>query len=137
MRRYALPVLVFVCLGAAGAAADPGGRVVDKTYQGVEVDPGGSIRVSTGVTFRPRATERFIEVTIDDATGTTVPGRVTQDADGDGENEVEEKLCGATDRPVEIQPGVPVTVWMKTGTCNGGTAAGTWSQGTMTATFSR
>lgn len=137
MRRSALLVLVFVCLGAATAGADPGGRVVDKTYQAAEVQSGGSIRISSGVTFRTRAAERFVEVTIEDATGATVPGRVTQDADGDGENEVEAKVCGATDGPVEIRPGVPVTVWMETGTCNGGTEAGTWTQGTMTATFFR
>lgn len=139
MRRSALLVLVFVCLGGASAAAGQGGRVVDKTYQTAEVDPGGSIRSSNGVTFRPRATERFVAVTIEDASGTAVPARVTQDLDGDGKPEVESKFCGATDQPVEIEPGVPVTVWMEIGTCDGPASgsAGAWTQGTMTATFSR
>ena len=140
MRRSALVALALLCLGAASAAAGPGGRVVDKAYQTAEIDPGGSIHSSNGVSFRPRATERSVAVTIEDASGTAVPARVTQDLDGDGEYEVESKFCGATDQPVEIEGGAPVTIWMTIGTCNGLTSpgdVGAWIQGTMTATFFR
>lgn len=57
--------------------------MVDKPYQMAEVEPGGSIRHSNGLTFWLRAAEHLVAVTIDDGSGTAVPARVSQDVDGE------------------------------------------------------
>ncbi len=141
MRRALFPVLT-ICLVAGPAAAGSSGRTVQRTYQPAYVDPGfpeGGISHSNGVTFRTRANERFVSIQIEDQAGLPTPARVTQGENEhpDHEYDVDEEFCGSTTEPIAIRPGTPITVWMSHGTCDGGTTAGGWTTGTVTATFSR
>jgi hypothetical protein len=143
MRRTLTIALSALCLAAGSASAAAPARTVNRSYQPAYVEPGGtagSIHSSNGVAFRTRANERFVTVTIEDASGLPIPARVAQDVDGDREDDVAYEFCGSTAQPVAIQPGVPVTVWMSHGTCDDVTnpsSGGGWTTGTVTATFSR
>lgn len=131
-------------LGAFSATAGPTARTVEKPYEWVDAGyniPPGQIygRISNHVHLQSRAGERFVMIAIDDATGTTVPAVITQDIDGDGESDTEVWFCGATEKPVAIEPGVDLAVSMQHGFCDGvaGGAFGAFTEGTITATFSR
>lgn len=142
MRRTLTLALLATGLVAGSAQAGTAPRTVDRSYQPVYVEPAGTaggVHSTNGVTFRTRANERFVTVTIEDQSGLTIPAHLAQDVDGDGDDEVRHELCGSTSAAVAIHPGVPVTVWMDHGTCdeaNPATAGG-WTTGTVTATFSR
>lgn len=136
-RMIALTVLILGLSAAVGQAASST-RVVEKSYEPVYFIPNGtagSIYSSNGVRFTPKAGERFVSVTITDNTGLPVPARLEQDTNGDDEPDIKHGFCGATDSPVEIVPNAKVVVWMIDGTC--GDAAGGWTTGAMTATFSK
>ena len=142
--RRAIPLAILVtCLAAASAAAAPAGRTVERAYEPVEVSPSfpqGGIHSSSSVTFRTRSQERLVTVTIDDDTGLTIPGRITQDVDGDGAADTTHEFCGSTPDAVAIEPGVPVKVVRLHGSCNGltdPTRYGSWTTGTVAATFER
>ena len=142
MRRTLTMALLALCLVAASAQAGTAARTVRRSYQPAYVEPGnpgGSIHSSSGVTFRTRANERFVSVTIEDQSGLPIPARVTQGTPEhpDHEYDVDQEFCGSTSEPIAIQGGEPVTVWMSHGTCGGGQTAGGWTAGTVTVTFSR
>ena len=138
MKRVIGIALLILGVTAAVGQAAPAPRTVEKNYEPVYFIPNGtagSIYHSNGVRFRPKAGERFISVSVADSSGTTVPARIEQDLDGDKEADLTHEFCGATDSPVEIAPDATVVVWMIDGTC--GDAAGVWTSGVMTASFSR
>ncbi len=143
MRRMFGLALLTSCLIAGAAGAGASGRTVERSYEPVYVEsgvPAGTTSHSNGVTFRTKASERFVSVTIEDQSGLAIPARIAQDVDGDDVDDLEHEFCGTTSGPVAITPGVPVDVWMSHGTCDGvtdPTSAGGWTTGTVTATFSR
>ena len=143
MKRALALATLLLCVGALSATAGPRGRTVEKPYEWIDAGytvPPGQIygRISNHVHLQSRAGERFVMVAIEDATGTTVPAVITQDVDGDGEADTEADFCGATEKPVAIEPGVELTVSMQHGFCDGVTGAfGAFTEGTITATFSR
>ena len=82
----------------------------------------------------PRARDRFVHVEISDATGTATYAYVNQDADGDGYSDIDGAICGRTESPLQVVPGVPIHVfvlaqWVPY--C----ADGVGTQGTVTALF--
>jgi hypothetical protein len=143
MRRTIALATLTVCLAAGSAAAGANGRTVKQAYQPVEADPTvpqGGIHSSSSGTFRTRARERFVTVTIQDDSGLTVPGELRQDVDGDDEADFSQAFCGSTPDRVAIEPGVPVEVVRLTGSCNDltdPTGYGGWTAGTVTVVFSR
>lgn len=87
----------------------------------------------------PAAGEKLFSVVIEDDLGQPVPASVIQDTNGDGSFLVADDLtvgiCGATDEPVEIEPGKAVSVWVWRAGANP-PCPGTATSGTATATFS-
>lgn len=84
----------------------------------------------------PGGTERFVSVTAADDSGLPVSIAVTQDTTGDGVPEIRYEACGATAKPVKVQPGKNVVVYVFQGPCGSG-ASGLAAGGTITATFSK
>lgn len=142
MRRAIALALSTVCLLAGAAAAATGSRTVSRTYEPVVVSPSfpqGGVQSSSTMTLRTRAHEHYVTVAIQDDSGLTVPGEIRQDLDGDDEADTTYEFCGSTPAPVEIEPGVRVTIAMLTGSCGDETdpsSYGVWTTGTVTATFS-
>jgi hypothetical protein len=87
----------------------------------------------------PAAGEKTFSVVIEDDLGQPVPASVIQDTNGDGSFLVTDDLtvgiCGATDEPIEIEPGKDVAVWVWRAGANP-PCPGTATSGTATATFS-
>lgn len=87
----------------------------------------------------PAAGEKLFEVVIEDDLAQPVPASVIQDTNEDGSFLVTDDLtvgiCGATDEPVEIEPGKAVSVWVWRAGANP-PCPGTATSGTATATFS-
>lgn len=85
-------------------------------------------------TFETERYESDVSVAITDRTGQPVSATVRQDADGDGTWEVEEALCGATEKPVAIEGGAPIVVKVQPGPCADGTPA-VMTSGSIGVTF--
>lgn len=139
MKRALALATALLCVGALGVEARTAGRTVEKQYEPVTVTggfPTGSIHSSNGVWFRARANESKVMVAIEDATGSTVPAKISY---GDPKDDKYHEFCGATKAPVSIEPGAPVAVWMSHGSCGGvpGGELGGWTSGTITAIFSK
>ena len=75
-----------------------------------EDSPNVSGEYSNGVVFTPRKGERFVEIVLEDQLGMPTRAIVTQDYDGDGQDEVAHEICGATERPIKFRKGVDITV---------------------------
>ena len=98
-----------------------------------------------GVTFLPKAGERYIEVAIEDSSGQVPYVYVNQDPDGDGTSNTgaEGVVCGGKSERIQIEPKVTVTVIVQlspvytfvppTSCPDGGPA----TTGTVTATFTK
>lgn len=90
-----------------------------RPYSPVEVEPSGSsgsVRHSNVLTFKTRSSE--------------------QDVDRDGEADCEVEICGATESPMAIQGGAPVTVSLQHGSC-GADRFGNPTSGEVTAILSK
>ncbi|HEV2756424.1 MAG TPA: hypothetical protein VG318_11690 [Actinomycetota bacterium] len=85
-------------------------------------------------TFETERYERDVSVEITDRTGRAVAGFVRQDADGDGAWDVDEPICGATEKPIAIRGGAPVVVKVQPGPCADGTPA-VMTSGSIGVTF--
>ena len=84
--------------------------------------------------FETERYERDVSVAITDRTGQAVAAVVRQDADEDGTWELDEAICGATEKPLAIGGGAPVVVKVQPGPCAGGTPAAMTS-GSIAVTF--
>ena len=84
------------------------------------------------------ASEKYIKVEVKDATGTSVPGFISQgDTDGDGINDGYGEFCGSHDAPVQLTaPGTPVGVSMYPGICADASGGGIPTSGTLVVTLS-
>ena len=139
---------VTLCVGALALPAEARKpkaqkRVIELPYAEAAVGAAGA-----GVCFQgssclfygaPAAGEKHFAVEIEDDLGQPVPASVIQDTNGDGNFLVTDDLtvgiCGATDEPVELEPGKAVSVWVWRAGVNP-PCPGTASSGTATATFS-
>ncbi|HEV2756105.1 MAG TPA: hypothetical protein VG318_10070 [Actinomycetota bacterium] len=143
MRKTVGLMAVALVVALPGLSLARGGaRTVARPYSPVEVEPNGSsgsVRHSNVVTFKTRSSERSAEITIEDATGSAIPASVEQDVDGDGEADMQVEICGATESPIAIQGGVPVTVSLQHGTCGPveGGRVGNPTSGEVTAVLAR
>ncbi len=82
--------------------------------------------------------EKYVSLTINDSTGALVFASITQDIDGDNMPDESVDICGKTDKPVKVKPGVEVLVfiWEGPGMAESGVCAGASSSGTIDAVFS-
>ena len=82
--------------------------------------------------------EVYVTVAITDQSGRKVAGKLVQDSNGNGTTseagEPAFEFCGSIDKPVKIQPGVPVGVYINTGPCGSDVSVPT--TGTVKFTFS-
>lgn len=85
------------------------------------------------VQFLPRRGERYIHVEVRDAGGMAVYAYVNQDSTNDGISDIDGPICGRTQFPLRIVPGVPVRVFVLPTyeMCPGAVA----THGTVEATF--
>jgi hypothetical protein len=92
----------------------------------------GSIQIGTNwALFTPRAGETHISLSIEDASGRPVLGKVFfVGSDRDTE------FCSATDRPLRVRAGDDIYVGAYIGTCADGTVS-VVTTGTITATFTK
>lgn len=82
-----------------------------------------------------QAGETYVKVEIQDATGLSAPGFISQgDLDGDGVGDLYGEFCGAHEEAVPLENLNPVRVSFYTGTC--GTTPGTTTTGTIVVTLS-
>lgn len=82
------------------------------------------------------ADEAFVKVEIQDATGLSSPGFISQgDLDGDGIGDLYGEFCGAHEEAVPLVNSNPVRVSYYTGTCSDGTP-GLATTGTIIVTIS-
>jgi hypothetical protein len=142
-------LVVALCVGAVALPAEarkprPQKRVIELPYAEAAIGAAGAgvcLQGSSCLFFgAPAPGERHFAVEIEDDLGQPAPASVIQDTNGDGNYLVTDDLtvgiCGATEEPVELEPGKPVSVWVwragATPPC-----PGTATSGTATATFSR
>lgn len=121
LRRATWLAAACLLVASQAALAGPGRRVDDAQYNytdGIAYPGGTSGRVVLGFAeFETLPRERSVSLTITDTLGGDVAGRAAQDLDGDGEFDVEQDFCGATDSPLPITGGVELTVFVMEGTC--------------------
>ncbi len=120
-RPAALVLVASLLLPALALPARAGGggktRSVSGTYAVSSFFPAFRCAESEGVgcvRFTPKAGERYIHVEVQDAAGLDVYAYVNQDADGDGYSDIDGAICGRTEFPLRIVPGVPVHVFVFT-----------------------
>ena len=118
-------------------------RVAEATYQGPAVGVGGAGICSPGTLgcfpFALGADEGYINIEIADTVPVGVFASVTQDLDGDTFADTSVDICGSSAEPIQVEPGVEVTVFLWEGpgvTTDGAPCPGVVTQGTITATIS-
>ncbi|MDQ4025383.1 MAG: hypothetical protein M3217_07825 [Actinomycetota bacterium] len=79
------------------------------------------------------ARNRWVDLEIQDATGTTVYGAVYSMPGGNHYRD----FCGSTDEPIYVRKGIELLVHVIPGVCPGTTTPSTPTRGTVVATFSR
>ena len=87
----------------------------------------GGVRLTGGA-------ERFVSISVEDATGLPISGEIGQNLDSDASPEISYMFCGATEKPVKINPNVEVFVYLYEGTC--GTDPSLPTSGEVVAEFS-
>lgn len=93
------------------------GRKATATYDSPAIGGGDATGVCSGsngcVEFGVAAKETTIDLVIEDAAGLPVSATVGQDTDPSTPTiEVVGRFCGETEEPLQIEPGIPVTVWL-------------------------
>lgn len=140
-------VLALGCTAGGSPAGAKRAKPKKRTFELKYAEPaagaagaGVCLQGSSCLFFGPPAPgETHFAVEIEDDLGQPVPASVIQDTNGDGSFLVTDDLtvgiCGATDEPVEIEPGKDVSVWVWRAGANP-PCPGTATAGTATATFS-
>ena len=88
-----------------------------------------------GVSIPSGLGERFVSVEIKDDSGMNVSAAVGQDPEGDGTVATTD-FCTKTDKPLPIEPGLEVTVFVYVGPCTSPAGPAFATQGTVKVTFS-
>lgn len=145
--QAAMVVVIALALVAPAAARPaPGPRQVEDTYQ----TPSVAIQAPTGqsayacstrdmnghsnvgcLTFSTRYGERYVDIEITDASGLPVPAWVGHE----GVPGVGGEICGVTEKPIRIVPGLTLDVWIYP-TIVDPLCPGTGTTGTVRAVFS-
>jgi hypothetical protein len=139
VKKLGIYVLVAALITVVPAAAQ-GGKTRTKAgeYHKLQVEehpgPQFSGRISNTVEFKVKASERYVHIEIADDAADNVRATVRQDIDDDGEPDLEVDICNATPEPLEITPGIPLTVSVQEGLCEGNEAS-VPTQGSITAMF--
>jgi hypothetical protein len=87
--------------------------IQDWHYEGPAIGSGGGVcthPIHACALFLMRATDRFLEVEIEDATGTPVLASVSQ-REGRGGLQTVGTVCGETDEPFEVIPGAEIVIF--------------------------
>jgi hypothetical protein len=152
VRRLAI-IIAIGCLTAAVGWSQSAGAKVHKrtrTASGAYATPavgaagrgGGQCSQSGGfgcVELSTRKSEHSVRISIKDQSGQPVYASVTQDkATGDGVHMTVPvgDICGKTTKPLKIQGGYPIDVFLWEGPGADPPCAGVATQGTVKATFS-
>jgi hypothetical protein len=114
-------------------------RKAQATYETPAIGVGGVAGLCSGANgcaeFPVAAKERFITLTVEDATGTQVYGRVTQDTTGDGQADVATPFCGSTAEKIPLEPGAAVNVFVYPNGVLPAPCQGVGTSGVVKATF--
>ncbi len=115
-------------LVAGGAFAAPAGakkkakktsRTAEAKYENPALGIGGVVTSGTAggsAEFPLAAGERYFAVQIEDASGTEVYASLSQDTDPSTPQwEIFTGICGSSDGPIEVTPGLPVRVTVTAG----------------------
>lgn len=94
---------------------------------------GGDPNLGGGI-MQPGLNEVFVTGEVHDATGLPLNVSLQQDTDGDGFNNPVADFCGSTEKPVTINEGLEIRVFVG-GACSDNTPT-TGAGGTITFTFS-
>jgi hypothetical protein len=141
MRRGLVLVLVTgLIFGGIASAEAKKPRKVSRKAEAEYVAPARFYWAPTGdniggVTFPTTAAENFVSIEIKDNTGMPVSGAVGQDPEADG-TVATTPFCTKTDKPVPIEGGLPVTVFVFVGPCTDPPGPAFATQGTVVGTFS-
>lgn len=87
-------------------------------------------------TFGVGAKERFASFNIVDSTGTPVYGVGGQDLDGDNFADTSFEFCGKTDKPIPIEPGYEINIFLSPVTGASPVCTGVATNGVVKAKFS-
>ena len=92
---------------------------------------------STGcATFAIGANEKFASFEIVDSAGLPVYGSVSQDTDGDGFGDVGFNFCGKTEKPMPVEPGYAINIFISAAGGTSPACAGAATTGVVKGTFS-
>lgn len=145
MKKLCVLVATTVAVAASVAPAEArrnhSPRVVEESYSEPMYwpVPAACAEHRGCVSFYPRSGQRAISISVSDDLGTEPYLYVYQDVDGDGKSDTPDRLaavCGRTEAPVPIQPGIEVDVFINFENVE---LCGTEfaRKGTVTASFSR
>lgn len=94
-------------------------RTAEAPYDSPAVGVGGLTGVCSGsngcAEFAVASNEKFLDIALEDQTGTPGFFRVRQDTNGDGEFTADDaayQVCGATEEPIAIEPGLGIQVFI-------------------------
>jgi hypothetical protein len=147
LKRMAVAVVAISVAGTMGVGAEAAKkpkkvkRKATATYDTPAVGSGDATGVCSGAngcaTFGIGAGERFLHLEIEDSAGLPVYATVGQDTDPSNNfTEVVGRICGSTQEPLPIEPGIEVLVWVWVAPGAQPPCAGTATTGTVTATIS-
>jgi hypothetical protein len=140
MKRLITVVSVVACIAIAGAPSGAEARgahqSASRTYVAGGVghfadqeNTGISVQDTVGAVTFDGVSARSISVSIVDRSGQAVMAVVSQGDAGIAE------ICGASEKPVKVQPNTEIHVWLFNGQCGGGNSIVT--TGTVTITSGR
>ena len=139
MKRVVAVVSVVACIavaGASGAQARDARYSASQTYVaggighfGDQENTGISVQDTVGAVSFDGVAARSINVSIVDRSGQNVMAVVSQGDSGIAE------ICGATEKPLKVQPETEIRVWLFNGQCGDGNSVVT--TGTVTITSGR
>jgi hypothetical protein len=129
-------------VASLGGPAQSGTRRVEKgSYTGGGIagviGVSGTGQADFGAVRFDGGRERFVSVTVTDSSGRPVVAEVAQLTNGNQTQILSSMLCGETDRPVKVNPGMHVYVYVYYGQGCGGEAVSAPTSGTITAVFTR
>ncbi|MDP9067531.1 MAG: hypothetical protein M3N53_04150 [Actinomycetota bacterium] len=148
MKRISLGLALVLVVGAlaspaAGRGRKPKPRKLELTYSEPALGTAGfglCFQGSSCLFFDLLPKERFVSVAIEDDTGMPVYASVIQDTNEDGSylrhDDLTVDICGKTEKPIEVEPGKPTSVWVWQGPGASPPCPGVASSGTATITLS-
>ncbi|MGH2757409.1 MAG: hypothetical protein ACRDI3_06440 [Actinomycetota bacterium] len=137
MKRFLVLTLVVGLMAGALTSAEAAKKTKKKTrtakstYEAPAIGSGGGVCLGATNSCGDIATgpdERFVMIKIVDQAGFDVYATVGQDLDGDSLTDTSTEICGKSEEPIPIEPGVAVTIFpwaVGSPTCPGVATTGT------------